>query len=154
MMVLALCTAVSAQETQKKEVRKFNPEMRAKHVADALLLDDAAQAKFVPLYQEYMKALAECRTPRTRRAPEAKVTEKELDEQMKLRFESEQKRLDVQKNYYDKFKKIMTVRQVQKLYAMNRPNQAQQGRKPGQPVMHRGANKMKKADRPQGGAQK
>lgn len=116
MMVLAMCTGMSAQEARQGKGMKTTPEMKAKRMAEKLMLDDATTAKFVPLYQEYMKALGECRTPRMKADTAKTVTDKELDAQMKLRFENRQKQLDVQKDYYDKFKKIMTVRQVQKLY--------------------------------------
>lgn len=126
-MVLMMCTTMSAQDAGRGKREKATPEQRARRMAEKLMLDDAATAKFVPLYQDYMKALAECRTPRVKPETEGQMTDKELDAQMQRRFECRLKMLDVQKSYYDKFKKVMTVRQVQKLYNQEGPNAFRRG---------------------------
>lgn len=128
MMAMMMCNVMVAKDAKPNSGMKANAGMKARRMAEKLMLDDAATAKFIPLYQEYMEALSACRAPREKVDTARKqMTDAELDAQMKLRFESQQKRLDVQKTYYEKFKKIMTVRQVQKLYAPEKRNGVGQG---------------------------
>lgn len=116
MMALFIGSGAFAQTADQNERKEWNPEMMAKRKAAQLMLDDAAIAKFTPLYQEYMEALKEARGTRTDRQGKNQMTDEEMDKQMQERFDRQQKCLDVQKKYYDKFKKILTMRQVQMLY--------------------------------------
>ncbi len=125
-MMTAVCLALlagstlSAQENGNAPRTWKNPEPTAKRVAAKLMLDENTTEKFVPLYQEYMQKLAECRTPRNDNAPQTELSDKEIDEEIKARFSAEEQRLDVQKTYYEKFKEILTMRQVRQLF--ERPN--------------------------------
>lgn len=104
-------------QTPGQGVRKeWNPELIAKRKAAQLMLDDAAMTKFMPLYQEYLEALKENRGTKESRQNKAQLTDEEMDKMMQDRFERQQKNLDIQKKYYDKFKKILTMRQVRMLY--------------------------------------
>lgn len=47
-MVLMMCTTMSAQDAGRGKREKATPEQRAKRMAEKLMLDDAATAKFVP----------------------------------------------------------------------------------------------------------
>ena len=66
-LVMAVCFALlaggslSAQNAGNAPRGRWNPEMMAKRMAGRLMLDDEVSAKFIPLYQEYMQKLAECR---------------------------------------------------------------------------------------------
>lgn len=104
-------------QTPGQGVRKeWNSELIAKRKAAQLMLDDAAMTKFMPLYQEYLEALKENRGTKESRQNKAQLTDEEMDKMMQDRFERQQKNLDIQKKYYDKFKKILTMRQVRMLY--------------------------------------
>ena len=65
------------------------------------------------------------------------VRYQEIDEQLQARFAAQEKRLEVQKAYYDKFKKVLTMKQVQQLY--DRPDVARKfpPRGQGRPQMPR-----------------
>ncbi len=63
-----------------------------------------------------MQKLAECRVAGKEKGGQATQSDNEIDEEIKARFSAQEKRLDVQKSYYDKFKKVLTMRQVQQLY--------------------------------------
>lgn len=115
-MALFIGSSMYAQTLGQGERKEWNPEMIAQRKAAQLMLDDATVAKFTPLYQEYMNALKEARGTRTDRQAKNEMTDEEMDKQMQERFDRQQKCLDVQKKYYDKFKKILTMRQVQMLY--------------------------------------
>ena len=121
-LMMAVCFALlagstlSAQEGGNTPRMRTNPEQMAKRMAGKLMLDDETSAKFIPLYEDYMQKLAECRVPKKEKGSQAAQSDKDIDENIKARFSAQEKRLDVQKSYYDKFKKVLTMRQVQQLY--------------------------------------
>ena len=69
-LMMAVCFALlagstlSAQERGNTPRMRTNPEQMAKRMAGKLMLDDETSAKFIPLYEEYMQKLAECRVPK------------------------------------------------------------------------------------------
>ena len=109
-------STLSAQENGNAPRMRPSTEQIAKRMAGKLMLDDETSAKFVPLYEEYMQKLAECRTPRKEKGSQAAQSDNDIDEDIKARFSAQEKRLEVQKSYYDKFKEVLTMRQVQQLY--------------------------------------
>ena len=113
---LFIGTGIYAQTPGQGVRKEWNPELIAKRKADKLMLDDAAMTKFMPLYQEYLEALKENRGTKESRQNKALLTDEEMDKMMQDRFERQQKNLDIQKKYYDKFKKILNMRQVRMLY--------------------------------------
>ncbi|MCD8318875.1 MAG: hypothetical protein LUC45_08640 [Paraprevotella sp.] len=121
-LMVAVCFALLAggclyaQNDSPEGPKKMDPEQMAKRMAGRLMLDDATTANFVPLYQEYMQKLAECRTPKKEKGAGDGQTDAEIDARIQARFDSEAKSLDVQKSYYDKFKKVLTMKQVEQLY--------------------------------------
>ena len=135
-LMMAVCFALlagstlSAQESRNAPRMRTNPGQMAKRMAGKLMLDDETSAKFIPLYEEYMQKLAECRMPKKEKGGQAAQSDKDIDENIKARFSVQEKRLDVQKNYYDKFKKVLTMRQVQQLY--ERPDMGRRPRVQGQ----------------------
>ena len=125
-LVMAVCFALlaggslSAQNAGNAPRGRWNPEMMAKRMAGRLMLDDEVSAKFIPLYQEYMQKLAECRVQQKPGESKGEQTDAAIDEQIKARFVAQEKRLEVQKDYYDKFKEVLTMRQVKQIF--DRPN--------------------------------
>ena len=122
MFVLATGTAVSAQDFKPGMQKQITSEQRAKMMASRLMLDDKTSAEFVPLYEEYVNKLSECRPERRQRGEGQGLSDKEIDEQLKARFDRQEKRLYIQREYYDKFKEVLTIRQVKQLY--DQPNLA------------------------------
>lgn len=135
-LMMAVCFALlagstlSAQEGGNTPRMRTNPEQMAKRMAGKLMLDDETSAKFIPLYEDYMQKLSECRVPKKEKGSQAAQSDKDIDENIKARFSAQEKRLDVQKSYYDKFKKVLTMRQVQQLY--ERPDMGSRPRFQGQ----------------------
>lgn len=89
---------------------------KAERMADRLMLDDQTAARFKPMYESYLKELQECRTecPRIRQdaANVNRLSDKELEKRFKEHLKNERKRLDIRENYYAKFSKILTQKQV------------------------------------------
>lgn len=123
---LLFSSSLFAQEKPQRG-KRLTPEQRIEHQVEKmdkqLLLDDETSAKFLPLYKEYLTALAECRQdmPAPKGAREKELNDDELDKFMLSRFECRKKCLEVQETYYKKFKEILTMRQVEKVFCF-RPN--------------------------------
>lgn len=130
----------------KAERPRITPEQmmqkQSRRMAKALLLDDATAAKFMPVYENYLKELRECRMEGRKEmagpaavkeeapAPEVKAlpTDAEIEKQIKDGFARSRKMLDIREKYFDEFSKFLTPQQIQKIYKPGRRN-----------AMHRGA---------------
>ncbi|WP_300833024.1 hypothetical protein [uncultured Bacteroides sp.] len=135
---------VSAQNKDNKDNRdnkqRPTPEQVMKRqtnmMVKTLMLDDATAAKFVPVYENYLKELRECRTMNRKsraenggnakggQAQNAVQTDAEIEKQIKDRFVQSRKILDVREKYYNEFRKVLTPKQIQKIYQaeMNNAN--------------------------------
>lgn len=105
-------------------------QKQSRHLAKVLLLDDATAAKFMPVYENYLKELRDCRMEYAKapagkpdlkegdKAPEARplATDAEIVKQMKDGFARSRKMLDIREKYFNEFSKFLTPQQVQKIY--------------------------------------
>lgn len=157
-LLLGGSITLSAQnkETQEKKQRP-TPEqmtqMQTDRMVKALMLDDATAAKFTPVYGNYLKELRECRmmnrTPRgqkdaaqaTKMAPKPALTDAEIAKQIKDQFAQSRKLLDIREKYYTEFSKVLSQKQVTRIYQMEKSNankfkkefdRRKKGQKPGQ----------------------
>lgn len=111
-------------QNNKVEKKQLTPEERferkANALSDKMMLDDATKAKFVPMYTEYLKEFKEvCPNKEVAKKPCSELTEKEISERIEKRFDARQKRLDVEKKYYKKFKTVLNARQLQQVFCKN-----------------------------------
>ena len=112
-------------EGTKKSPEEFISE-HAGHIADELALDDSTREKFIGTFcrfHEEMHRLLNVPDKNNRpgdvRAQEkSSLSDKEIDRKIRDRFERRQKILDLQVRYYDKYRKFLNPRQVQKVYEM------------------------------------
>lgn len=141
MLVVAMVMSVqvmNAQEAPKGPHKgmKMTPEkmaeFQANRLSNELGLDDATSAKFVEVYQKYMKALGEVHMEFANKFKKANaeitkegnimkpgfksLTDAQVDQMMKDRFAISRKTLDVREKYYDEFRKFLSAKQVQKIY--------------------------------------
>ncbi len=116
------------------EKPRLTPEQmmqkQSQRMAKALLLDDATAAKFMPVYENFLKELRDCRMEGRRDMPgrpEVKKdagtpdvkplpTDAEIEQQMKDDFARCRKMLDIREKYFDEFSKFLTPQQIQKIY--------------------------------------
>lgn len=75
--------------------------------------------KFWPLYNEYSAKERDLR-PDFRKGRPMDISEEEANELIDSFFENEQKRLNLTKNYYEKFKMILPAKKVVKLHFAER----------------------------------
>ena len=118
-----------------KNVR-LTPEQRMERqieqVCGSLMLDDATTAKFSSIYRQYLKDLQAC--SKTKSEPRAiaektkggkkTLTDEEVEKQIEARFAKSRKILDTREKYYKEFKKVLTPRQILKVYAQEKANGA------------------------------
>ncbi len=142
-------------QDRKRPDREKIQTAQCNQVVKALMLDDATAAKFTPVYMQYLKELSECRTGNSRK-PKAKntatsekaqepkekpmPTDAEVEKAIKDRFAQSRKMLDIREKYYDEFRKILSPKQIMKIYQLEKGNAhkfqsewtRRQGQKPGQ----------------------
>jgi hypothetical protein len=129
LMFLQMGIVANAQEKQDKQDKlarpQFNAEkmdsMQCHHMVDDLLLNDATEAKFEPLYMKYLSDMRNLRTPQKTDAkqgnPEFKEqTDAEVQKMLEDRFSNEQKMLDLKVKYYKEFKRILSPKQLARIY--------------------------------------
>ena len=125
-----LVANVSAQE-QKKECfkgKQLSKEERVefdiKRLTHELMLSDEQAAKFAVTYREYADKLDELfqkNAPKEKFEPGKELSDKELDKLAKARFEGFKDLADLQLKFYDKFRKDLSARQVEKVLQLQAP---------------------------------
>ena len=76
------------------------------------------------LYQEEMKA---CHMPRPAKKYQD-MTDDEIAKSIEEQFAHGRKMLDVKEKYYKEFKKVLNIRQIQKIYKLERSNMHRLGK--------------------------
>lgn len=149
-VVVLLTGSLSAQNEKDAKSRPAKrpdfAEMQLKQVLDALMLDDKTAAEFTSVYKDYQKEMKDCRLPRMKKRG-TEMTDDEIAKEIESEFAQGRKVIDVKEKYYKKFKKILTMKQIRKIYSLERSNMRRlgwemnrrQGHKaPPMPRMHKG----------------
>lgn len=132
----------SAQDAgAKPKKQRFTPEQmvqfQTNQMVKALLLDDATAAKFTPMYEKYLNEIRECRmmnhkfrlgqngareagVKAAKDAPKPVMTDAEIAKMLKDQFAQSRKMLDVREKYYNEFSKILSQKQILKIYKQER----------------------------------
>lgn len=113
--------------------------MQCNQIIQALMLDDATAAKFKPVYEQYMadmratrgksaahkkevKAPGEAAQPKAKPTPKPMPTDSEVEQAIKDRFAQSRKMLDVREKYYHEFRKILSPKQIMRIYQIEKKN--------------------------------
>ena len=139
---------LSAQNRENRE-RKQRPtpeqmiQFQTNQMIKTLMLDDATAAKFTPVYEKYLKDQNECRMmghkfkarkeadKPTNKAAEATapkevqkpaMTDAEIAQMLKNQFAQSRKMLDIREKYYNEFSKILSQKQIMRLYQQEKSN--------------------------------
>lgn len=124
-----LAANISAQE-QKKDCcagKQFTNEERVemdiKRLTQELYLSDKQAEKFAVVYREYSAKRSELfrKNKPEQFEPGKELSDAELDKLAKQRFESIKDFAELQAKYYDKFRKDLSARQVEKVLRLNDP---------------------------------
>lgn len=120
---------VASAQNDKDQKQKPTPEQRAEFkavkIANDLLLDDEVASKFVPVYKAYKLELnaVNDKYRHAKRSEEMKgkpLSDKEVDTFIRNGFAKSREILDIRCAYYEKFLKILTPKQIKKMYDMEK----------------------------------
>ena len=141
---LFCCGNVQAQRNNGSHFRQdMTPEefrdMQIKAMEKRLDLDEETSAKFTPLYTEYLEALSKI-TPATSTKNKKKLSDDEKIQNIKDRLAAQRKAIELKESYFDKFKEILSVKQLEKFYMPaapggRMPNRNMQGPRGNRPPM-------------------
>lgn len=113
------------QQVEKKPLTEEQLiEMRTQRMQQELLLDDATAAQFAPLYAEYLKALRDCRKEVSDcKAAQAKektekkaLTDAEIRKRLEAKIRMQCSLAETKAKYFDRFSKLLSARQLEKLF--------------------------------------
>lgn len=138
--------SLSAQNRENRE-RKQRPtpeqmiQFQTNQMIKTLMLDDATAAKFTPIYEKYLKEQNECRTmghkfkarkeagqgteataPAPKEVQKPTLTDAEIAQMLKSQFAQSRKMLDIREKYYNEFSKILSQKQIMRLYQQEKSN--------------------------------
>lgn len=150
LLSLALFLGFTAGFAQNNERQRPNREQlaekQAAYIANQMAFDDATKTKFVETFcncQKEIWALG----PRVKNAKKkSEMTEADVEAANKARFEHSQKLLDIRKNYYEKYSKFLTQKQIARVYELEKKMMNRLGNKGKQ----QGKQQGKKQDKQQG----
>ena len=109
-MTMAFALNANAQQTnnvqtdRQRMTREQLAEVQARHIAKAVGLDEAMTQKYVETYSDCQKEIWAL-GPRMKRGAD-----------IEQRFERSRKVIDIREKYYNKYKKFLTLEQIQKAY--------------------------------------
>jgi Spy/CpxP family protein refolding chaperone len=127
-MMMAFSTAVSAQENngqqpskKQRMSREQMAEMQAKHIARQLALDDATSQKFIDTFSAYQKEVWTLRPQGKQHGKKkSEMTDAEVEKSIKDQFDHSQKILTLRQEYYKKYSKFLTPKQIQRVYELEK----------------------------------
>lgn len=129
-MLFAQEKKVTGSERRQVD-REQMQKMQYDQIIKELALDDATAAKFAPAYKQYMTELQAIRTVEKRgdasrkaavdkQTPKPIPTDAEVEQAIKERFAQSRKMLDLREKYYAEFRKFLSPKQIQKIYAIEK----------------------------------
>ena len=128
LMMVAFSTAVMAQENpaqkpskKQRMSREQMAEMQAKHISHQLALDDATSQKFIETFCDYQKELWALRPQgKGKHKNRAEMTDAEAEKAIKDQFDHSQKVLTLRQDYYNKYSKFLSAKQIQRVYDLEK----------------------------------
>ena len=127
-MMVTFSTALSAQEAnthqpskKQRMSREQMAEMQAKHISRQLALDDATSQKFIETFSAYQKEVWALR-PQGKgiHKKKSEMTDAEAEKAIKDQFDHSQKVLTLRQEYYKKYSKFLTAKQIQRVYELEK----------------------------------
>jgi len=122
---------VSAQDMPKQNDRpRFTPEQMAERkaniIASQLAFDEATTSKFVATYTEYQKEVDAIRKSAPKPSqPDSLRSDEETEQHIKAGFDNQQKMLDLSRAYYEKYRKFLSPKQIERVYSLEREERNQ-----------------------------
>lgn len=136
--LLLVACALFVQTSQAQDRRpdmswEKMQDMQIDFMAQSLSLSDKDTEKLKEVYKEYSKEMRTLMgTPRRPKEekkndgepqnPWKTMSDEEVEAMIKGRFEQSRKMLDLHEKYYDKYRKFLSPKQIQKIYDMEMMN--------------------------------
>src|SRR5574344_1202769 len=120
-LVLAVSYAARAQQANDAKQRVSREQfarVQAQNIAKHLKLDDATSAKFIETFENYRTDLRNLKSNTVRPKKGQQLTAGQVEQNIKARFAHSRQILDLRENYYDKYRKFLSPRQIQRVYDM------------------------------------
>lgn len=126
MMIFVITLSISnAQSTQSREKME---SIKIAYITEKLTLTEKQSQTFWPIYNSYQKERRALRpySKDKNEKPEAnkenleQKTDAEINALILSRFEAEEKMLALQKTYFEKYKTVLSMQQIAKLYKAER----------------------------------
>lgn len=116
-LILSFAQFADAQEKRREEIESF----RIAYFTRQLELSSEDAKKFWPVYNEMqieMQKIHKERKARNQAARENKddLSDAEIEKLINEQFALRQKELDIEKKYHDKFKSVLTMKQLARYY--------------------------------------
>lgn len=121
-IILFSITTIALFGQKRGEKSEKIEAYRVAFFTQKLDLTEEESKAFWPVYNAYQKELRELRKSERQlsRANYGEMSDKELEEAMEKRFDLRQKQLDLEKQYYKKFKTVLPMKKVAKLPQVER----------------------------------
>ena len=126
-MMVAFSTVVSAQDNNAQQhskkqrmSREQMAEMQAKHISRQLALDDATSQKFVETFSAYQKEVWALCPKGKGQKKKNDMSDAEVEQSIKDQFDHSQKILTLRQDYYKKYSKFLTPKQIQRVYELEK----------------------------------
>ena len=123
LVVVILFTTIAFGQKQQQGKRPTKEKVKAlkiAHITSKLNLTTEEAQKFWPIYNEFEAKMSEFRKKRKEKHKKGeakpKMTDAELEKMMNNHFDVEQKQLNLKKEYHTKFKAVLPIQKVAKLY--------------------------------------
>lgn len=126
-LAFCICTSIAfAQEgvdrSEKKENRENIEAMKVAFITQKLDLTPQEAQQFWPVYNQFTDRAKELRKKRRQDNREARsnfdeLSDKEVEQAIMTDMSNRQKELDLQREYHEKFKAVLPIKKVAKLYA-------------------------------------
>ncbi|MGN0214156.1 MAG: hypothetical protein ACI4AH_05030 [Muribaculaceae bacterium] len=130
MTIVAAIGAVSTMNAQPLarrggEAKKVDPEKtienKVQRMQEQLLLDDKQGEKFAVIYKDYLKAQQDLkkqygREEKAERGQRKQLTDDQIVERQKQRLAFQKKSAELKEEYYGKMSKVLTPRQLEKVF--------------------------------------
>ena len=120
-VTITFSTTLLAQNTDKQRLsREELATAQAKHIVNELALSDAITKQFIETFCECQKELWALQPEKKTNASADMMTEEETKKVIQEQFEHSQKILDIRKDYYAKYSKFLSQKQIKRVYDLEK----------------------------------
>jgi hypothetical protein len=114
-IAFTLSSAVYAQNMRDKVAEKVKIQ-RIAFITQRLSLTETEAQQFWPIFNEYTEKLQQIRKQAKPEKAFDELADADVEKTITTQFDREARELDLKKEYFQKLKKVISVRQIAKLY--------------------------------------